>query len=319
LASRPARLRKKGVSTLVRETSLLPNDLICPLFVDENAKKPVPIPSLPGFYRHTVETAVSEVEAIMELGIPAVIVFGVPRHKDDTGSSALSGIVQDAITAIKSDVPGATVIADTCLCEYTSHGHCGIVNEAGAILNGPTLEMLRRIATSYARAGVDIVAPSGMIDGMVGAIRAQLNEEGFDGVVIMPYAAKYCSSFYAPFRDAVDSGCAFGDRSTHQMDPANSDEAIREVRLDLEEGADIVMIKPALPYLDIIYRVKKTFGVPVAAYSVSGEYAMLRAAIDTGHLTDDSIYETLLSIKRAGADMIVTYFAKEAAKKLASE
>jgi len=304
---------------LVRETSLLPRDLICPLFVDENAQKPVPIPSLPGFYRHTVETAVSEVEAIRELGIPAVIVFGVPRHKDDTGSSALSGIVQDAISAIKSDVPEATVIADTCLCEYTSHGHCGIVNEAGAILNGPTLDMLRRIAASYARAGVDIVAPSGMIDGMVGAIRTQLNEEGFDGVAIMPYAAKYCSSFYAPFRDAVDSGCAFGDRSTHQMDPANSDEAIREVRLDLEEGADIIMIKPALPYLDIIYRIKKTFGVPVAAYSVSGEYAMLRAAIDNGHLTDDSIYETLLSIKRAGADMIVTYFAKEAAKKLASE
>jgi porphobilinogen synthase len=279
----------------------------------------VPIPSLPGFFRHTVETAVSEVDAIWELGIPAVIVFGVPRHKNDTGSSALSGIVQDTISAIKSDVPEATVIADTCLCEYTSHGHCGIVNEAGAILNGPTLEMLRRIATSYARAGVDIVAPSGMIDGMVGAIRTQLNEEGFDGVAIMPYAAKYCSSFYAPFRDAVDSGCAFGDRSTHQMDPANSDEAVREVRLDLEEGADIIMIKPALPYLDIIYRIKKTFGVPVAAYSVSGEYAMLRAAIDNGHLTDDSIYETLLSIKRAGADMIVTYFAKEAAKKLASE
>jgi len=304
---------------LVRETSLLPRDLICPLFVDENAQKPVPIPSLPGFFRHTVETAVSEVDAIWELGIPAVIVFGVPRHKNDTGSSALSGIVQDTISAIKSDVPEATVIADTCLCEYTSHGHCGIVNEAGAILNGPTLEMLRRIATSYARAGVDIVAPSGMIDGMVGAIRTQLNEEGFDGVAIMPYAAKYCSSFYAPFRDAVDSGCAFGDRSTHQMDPANSDEAVREVRLDLEEGADIIMIKPALPYLDIIYRIKKTFGVPVAAYSVSGEYAMLRAAIDNGHLTDDSIYETLLSIKRAGADMIVTYFAKEAAKKLASE
>jgi porphobilinogen synthase len=279
----------------------------------------VPIPSLPGFFRHTVETAVSEVDAIWELGIPAVIVFGVPRHKNDTGSSALSGIVQDTISAIKSDVPEATVIADTCLCEYTSHGHCGIVNEAGAILNGPTLEMLRRIATSYARAGVDIVAPSGMIDGMVGAIRTQLNEEGFDGVAIMPYAAKYCSSFYAPFRDAVDSGCAFGDRSTHQMDPANSDEAVREVRLDLEEGADIIMIKPALPYLDIIYRIKKTFGVPVAAYSVSGEYAMLRSAIDNGHLTDDSIYETLLSIKRAGADMIVTYFAKEAAKKLASE
>ncbi len=279
----------------------------------------MPIPSLPGFYRHTVETAVSEAEAITELGITAVIVFGVPRYKDETGSSALSGIVQDAISAIKSDVPAATVIADVCLCEYTSHGHCGIVDEAGTILNGPTLEMLQRVATSYARAGVDIVAPSGMIDGMVGAIRTQLNEEGFDGVAIMPYAVKYYSSFYAPFRDAVDSGCAFGDRSAHQMDPANTDEAVREVRLDLEEGADIIMIKPALPYLDIIYRIKQTFGVPVAAYSVSGEYAMLRAAIGNGDLADDAIYETLLSIKRAGADMIVTYFAKEAAKRLASE
>jgi porphobilinogen synthase len=318
LASRPARLRKKGVSTLVRETSLLAGDLICPLFVDENAKKPLAIPSLPGFYRHTVETAVSEAEAITELGIPAVIVFGVPREKDETGSSALSGIVQDTIRAIKTDVSDATVIADVCLCEYTSHGHCGIVDKAGRIVDGPTLEMLRRVAASYARAGVDIVAPSGMIDGMVGAIRTRLNEEGFDGVALMPYAAKYYSSFYAPFRNAVDSGCAFGDRSTHQMDPANTDEAVREVRLDLEEGADIIMIKPALPYLDIIYRIKQTFGVPVAAYSVSGEYAMLRAAINSGHLPDDAIYETLLSMKRAGADMIVTYFAKEAAKGLSS-
>jgi porphobilinogen synthase len=319
VANRPARLRKKGVRKLVQETSLLPSDLICPLFVDENAQKPVAIPSLPGFYRHTVETAVSEVEAITELGVPAVIVFGVPRSKDETGSAALKGIVQDTISAIKTHVPAATVIADVCLCEYTSHGHCGIVNEKGTILNGPTLEMLQRVATSYARAGVDIVAPSGMIDGMVGAIRTQLNEEEFDEVAIMPYAAKYYSSFYAPFRDAVDSGCAFGDRSTHQMDPANADEAVREVRLDLEEGADIIMIKPALPYLDIIYRIKRTFGVPVAAYSVSGEYAMLRAAIDNGSLTNDAIFETLLSIKRAGADMIVTYFAKEAAKTLASE
>jgi porphobilinogen synthase len=319
VVNRPARLRKKGVRKLVRETSLLPSDLICPLFVDENAKKPIAIPSLPGFYRHTVETAVSEAEAIAELGIPAVIVFGVPRSKDETGSVALNGIVQDTISAIKTQVPAATVIADVCLCEYTSHGHCGIVNEKGTILNGPTLEMLQRVATSYARAGVDIVAPSGMIDGMVGAIRAQLNEEAFDEVAIMPYAVKYYSSFYAPFRDAVDSRCAFGDRSTHQMDPANTDEAVREVRLDLEEGADIIMIKPALPYLDIIYRIKRTFGVPVAAYSVSGEYAMLRAAIDNGNLTNDAIFETLLSIKRAGADMIVTYFAKEAAKTLASE
>ncbi len=319
MANRPARLRKKGVRKLVRETSLLPSDLICPLFVDENAQEPIAIPSMPGFYRHTVDTAVSEAEIITELGIPAVIVFGVPQFKDETGSSALSGIVQDTISAIKTHVPAATVIADVCLCEYTSHGHCGIVNETGTIVNGPTLEMLQHVATSYARAGVDIVAPSGMIDGMVGAIRAQLNDEWFDEVAIMPYSAKYYSSFYEPFRDAVDSGCAFGDRSTHQMDPANSDEAIREVSLDLEEGADIIMIKPALPYLDIIYRIKQEFGVPVAAYSVSGEYAMLRTAIDSGRLTSDAIFETLLSIKRAGADMIVTYFAKEAAETLALE
>jgi porphobilinogen synthase len=319
VAGRPARLRKKGISTLIRETSLHPHDLICPLFVDENLRSPVLIPSLPGFSRHTVETAIVEAEEVTKLGIPAVIVFGVPRHKDETGSSALSGIVQDTISAIKANVPKATVIADTCLCEYTSHGHCGIVDEAGTIRRDPTLEMLQRVAASYARAGVDIVAPSGMIDGMVGAIRTKLDEEGFDAVALMPYAAKYCSTFYAPFRNAVDSGCAFGDRSAHQMDPANTNEAVREVRLDLEEGADIIMIKPALPYLDIIYRIKHTFGVPVAAYSVSGEYAMLRSAIDNGHLTDEAIYETLLSIKRAGADMIVTYFAKEAAKRLASQ
>ena len=315
----PARLRKKGISTLVRETSLHTHDLICPLFVDENLRAPVPIPSLSGFSRHTLETAIIEVEEVTELGIPAVIVFGVPRHKDDTGSSALNGIVQETISAIKANVSKATVIADTCLCEYTSHGHCGIVDGAGTIRTRPTLEMLQGVATSYARAGVDIVAPSGMIDGMVGAIRAKLDEQGFDGVTLMPYAVKYCSSFYAPFRDAVDSGCAFGDRSAHQMDPANTDEAVREVRLDLEEGADMIMIKPALPYLDIIYRIKQTFGVPVAAYSVSGEYAMLRSAIDSGYLTDDAVYETLLSIKRAGADMIVTYFAKETAKRLASQ
>jgi len=319
VANRPTRLRKKGVRRLVRETSLHPDDLICPLFVDENAQKPEAIPSLPGFYRHTVETAVTEIETISELDIPAVIVFGVPRSKDETGSSALSGIVQDTISAIKTQVPATTVIADVCLCEYTSHGHCGIINETGTILNGPTLEMLQRVATSYAHAGVDIVAPSGMIDGMVGAIRTRLNDEWFDDVAIMPYSAKYCSSFYEPFRDTVDSGCTFGDRSAYQMDPANTDEAVREVRLDLEEGADIIMIKPALPYLDIIYRIKQAFGVPVAAYSVSGEYAMLRAAIDNGSLTRDAIFETLLSIKRAGADMIITYFAKEAAMMLASE
>jgi len=315
---RPARLRQKGIRTLVRETSLQAQDLICPLFVDENLRTPAPIRSLPGFCRHTVETAVREAADILELGIPAVIVFGVPRDKDETGSSALSGVVQDTISAIKTSVPELTIIADTCLCEYTSHGHCGIIDEAGVIRTEPTLDMLQRIATSYARAGVDIVAPSGMIDGMVGAIRSKLDEERFDAVSLMPYAVKYCSSFYDPFRDTVDSKCTFGDRSAYQMDPANSNEAVREVRLDLEEGADIIMIKPALPYLDIIYRVKQTFDVPIAAYSVSGEYAMLRAAIDKGQLTDEAIFETLLSIKRAGADMIISYFAKEAASGLAS-
>jgi porphobilinogen synthase len=319
VTNRPERLRKKGIRTLVRETSLLTRDLICPIFVDENARKPVAIRSLPTFYRHTVESAVTEAETVANLGIHAIILFGVPRRKDETGSSALSGIVQDTVSAIKKNVPELTVIADVCLCEYTSHGHCGILDETGAILNGPTLSMLQRVAVSYARAGVDVVAPSGMIDGMVGAIRTKLDEEGFEGVALMPYAAKYCSSFYTPFRDAVDSACAFGDRSTHQLDPANSDEALREVRLDLEEGADIIMIKPALSYLDIIYRVKQTFAVPLAAYSVSGEYAMLQAAISNGHLAEDAIIETLLSIKRAGADIIVTYFAKEAAKRLSSK
>jgi porphobilinogen synthase len=319
VTNRPERLRKKGIRTLVRETSLLTRDLICPIFVDENTRKPAAISSLPTFYRHTVESAVAEAETVANLGIPAIILFGVPRRKDETGSSALSGIVQDTISAIKKNVPELTVIADVCLCEYTSHGHCGILDETGAIVNGPTLGMLQRVAVSYARAGVDVVAPSGMIDGMVGAIRTKLDEEGFEGVALMPYAAKYCSSFYTPFRDAVDSACAFGDRSTHQLDPANSDEALREVRLDLEEGADIIMIKPALSYLDIIYRVKQTFAVPLAAYSVSGEYVMLQAAISNGHLAEDAIIETLLSIKRAGADIIVTYFAKEAAKRLSSK
>ena len=316
MAHRPSRLRKQGLATLVRETSLRVDDLICPLFVDENLREPVEIPSLPGFCRHTVETAVREAEEIADLGLPAIILFGVPRHKDESGSSALSGIVQDTISDVKRLVPSVTIIADVCLCEYTAHGHCGIVNERGEILGGPTLEVLKRVAVSYAEAGVDVVAPSGMIDGMVNAIRTGLDSEGFDRVAIMSYAAKYCSGFYAPFRNAVDSACAFGDRSAHQMDPANTNEAIREVSLDVSEGADIVLIKPALPYLDIIYRVKQTFAVPVAAYSVSGEYAMLRSAMANGSLERDVIHESLLAIKRAGADMIITYFAKEAATDL---
>ncbi len=315
---RPSRLRRKGVATLVRETSFGLDDLICPLFVDENLERPVKITSLPGFYRHTVESAAAEAGTIADLGIPALLVFGVPHSKDDTGSAALSGVVQDAISEIKRDVPKITVIADVCLCEYTSHAHCGILDEKGIIQDEPTLEMLARVAVTYAEAGVDIVAPSGMIDGLVAAIRTRLDERGYTHTPIMSYATKYCSSFYEPFRDAVDSSCAFGDRSQHQMDPANTDEALREARLDVREGADIIMVKPALSYLDIVYRIKRAFAVPVAVYSVSGEYCMLHAAITNHGLNPDIIHETLLSMRRAGADMIVTYFAKDVARRLSS-
>ncbi|MGZ4930149.1 MAG: porphobilinogen synthase [Halobacteriota archaeon] len=313
---RPSRLRRKGVATLARETSLRRDDLICPLFVDENLDRPVKIASLPGFYRHTVESAVLEAGAVADLGLPAIFIFGVPRYKDEAGSAALSGVVQNTISEIKAQVPELTIIADVCMCEYTSHGHCGIINKNGTIANEPTLEMLKRIAITYAEAGVDVVAPSGMIDGMVAAIRSGLDERGIEHVPIMSYSAKYCSSFYEPFRDAVDSSCSFGDRSQQQMDPANTEEAIREVRLDIDEGADIIMIKPALSYLDIVYRVKHTFTIPVAAFSVSGEYLMLHTAITNNGLPSGVIHETLLSIRRAGADMIVTYFAKEVAPNL---
>lgn len=316
MVHRPSRLRRKGIATLVRETSLRRDDLICPLFVDENLERPAKIASLPGFYRNTVESAVHEAGTIADLGLPAILVFGVPRYKDETGSAALSGVVQDTICEIKAQAPGVTIIADLCLCEYTSHGHCGVVDETGAIVDEPTLEMLRRVAVTYAVAGVDVVAPSGMVDGMVAAIRGGLDERGFERIPIMSYAAKYCSNFYGPFREAVDSSCTFGDRSQQQMDPANTEEAIREVRLDLSEGADIIMIKPALSYLDIIYRIKQAFPIPIAAYSVSGEYLMLHKAITNNSLRPDVIHETLLSIRRAGADMIVTYFAKEAARNL---
>ncbi len=315
---RPSRLRRKGIATLVRETSLRLDDLICPLFVDENLEGPAKIASLPGFYRHTSESAVCEAGAIADLGLPALLVFGVPRSKDQTGSTALSGVVQDTISEIKRQVPNIVVIADVCLCEYTSHGHCGVIDEKGVIKDDPTLAMLTRLAVTYAEAGVDVLAPSGMIDGMVAAIRTGLDAQGFTRVPIMSYATKYCSSFYEPFRDAVNSSCAFGDRSQYQMDPANTDEALRETRLDLQEGADVIMVKPALAYLDIIYRIKHTFSVPVAAYSVSGEYGMLHAAIANNSLPPDSVQETLLSMWRAGADMIVTYFAKDAAQYLSS-
>lgn len=310
------RLRRRGVAEMIRETRLENDNLIYPIIVDGTIKDPTEIVSLPGLFRHTTETAVSEAAKVSELGVPAIILFGVPSYKDETGSSALTGIVQNSIREIKRQIPRLVVIADVCLCEYTSHGHCGLVDQEGNIAVDPTLSMLQTIALSYAKAGIDMIAPSGMIDNMVGAIRTSLDENGFTHVPIMSYSAKYNSKFYGPFREAVQSTYKFGNRSAHQMDPANSDEAMREVALDIEEGADIVMVKPALPYLDIIYRIKTSFEVPVAAYNVSGEYAMLKSAINLQYLDDTVIYEVLLSIKRAGADMIITYFAKDIATTL---
>lgn len=316
---RMRRLRKPKVRRMVRETQLAVDDLIYPLFVDERTDKAIPIASMPGQSRFPLNALNKEVEGIVELGIPAIILFGIPKKKDEFGSEAYNsrGIVQSATRLIKQSFDDEVVIiTDLCLCEYTSHGHCGLVDEkTKAILNDPTLEILGKIAVSQAEAGADIVAPSGMMDGMVKAIRSALDEAGYRDTIIMSYAAKYNSNFYAPFREAAESSYAFGDRSTYQMDFANSDEALREVALDLEEGADIVMVKPALAYLDVIYRVKQEFKVPVAAYNVSGEYSMIKAAGEKGWLKEQAIVmEVLTSIKRAGADMILTYFAKEIAK-----
>jgi len=315
--SRMRRLRQPKIRDLVRETELTPNDLVYPMFVGEADTKPVEIKSMPGQFRYPLSRMADEAKAVAELGIPAVILFGIPSHKDEVGSSAYdsNGVIQKAVMAIKDELGDELlVITDVCLCEYMTHGHCGIV-ENGKILNDPTLELLAKTAVSHARAGADIVAPSGMMDGMVDAIRTALDDEGFQDTLIMSYAVKYASSFYGPFREAAESGYAFGDRTTHQMDPANSDEALREVGLDIAEGADIVMVKPALPYLDILYRVKSEFGVPTAAYNVSGEYAMLKAASQKGWLDEKAaVMESLLAIKRAGADMILTYFAKDAAE-----
>jgi porphobilinogen synthase len=315
------RLRKGKIRNLVRETTLSIDDLVQPIFVDETIDSPVEIPSMPGIYKFPLSEVVKEAKGITELGIPAVILFGVPTSKDEEGSSSYgeTDVVQKATRMIKTELEDRlVVITDVCMCEYTSHGHCGIIDfETKEILNDPTLEIIGKIAVSHAKAGADIVAPSGMMDGMVGTIRAALDLNGFNNVPIMSYAAKYFSTFYGPFRDAAESGCTFGDRSTHQMDPANSDEALREVTLDITEGADIIMVKPALPYLDIIYRVKTEFGMPTAAYNVSGEYAMIKAAAANGWLDEKkAIYESLIAIKRAGADIIITYFAKDAARML---
>jgi len=315
---RMRRLRRERLRDLFRETKLSKEDLIMPIFVDENISSPKEIPSMPDYYRIPIEMTADEVGKAMELGIKAFILFGIPSYKDDLGSSAYddNGVIQRALREIKRNHEDAVLITDVCLCEYTTHGHCGIV-KGREILNDATLPILEKIAVSHAKAGADIVAPSGMMDGMVKAIRDSLDENGFENVLIMSYAAKYASSFYSPFRDAAESGYKFGDRKSYQMDIHNSDEALREVELDLKEGADIVMVKPALCYLDVLRRVKETFRVPTAAYNVSGEYSMVKAASKMGWLNErDVIYEILVSIKRAGADLIITYHAKDVAEHL---
>lgn len=310
--------RNERIRRLVRETSLGVDDLIYPLFVCPGKGVRNPISSMVGQFQLSIDQVVEEVKETEGLGIPGVILFGIPEGKDEMGSEAYSddGIIQRAIRAIKEEYPDCLVITDVCLCEYTSHGHCGVV-EGDEILNDPTLELLTKQALSHVRAGADMVAPSDMMDGRGGAIRKGLDENGYSEIPIMAYSAKFCSSYYGPFREAAESTPQFGDRRSYQMDFANAQEALREVRLDIQEGADLVMVKPALPYLDIICRVKEEFGVPVAAYNVSGEYAMIKAAAQLGWIDGErAMMESLLSIKRAGADIILTYFAKEVAKRI---
>jgi porphobilinogen synthase len=317
---RSRRLRKnEKLRQLVRETTLSAGNLIYPLFVVPGTNIVRPVSSMPGVAQLSVDRAVLECRDAAALGIPAVILFGIPETKDALGSEAAisGGVVQQAVRTIKDNVPDLLVVTDVCLCEYTDHGHCGLIKN-GAIDNDSTLELLAQEALSHAEAGADIVAPSDMMDGRVRAIRRVLDSKGFDQVVIMAYAAKYASGFYGPFREAAESTPQFGDRRSYQMDPANTDEALREVELDIQEGADIVMVKPALAYLDVIYRVKEQFGYPVAAYNVSGEYSMIKAAGINGWIDEERIMlEVLLSIRRAGADMILTYFAKQLARALA--
>jgi len=305
---------------MVRETTLSPRNFIYPLFVvpGENVRRE--IGSMPGVFQQSIDNIVRECEKLVPLDIPAVILFGIPETKDETGSGAYDehGIVQETIRAIKKHVPDIAVITDVCLCEYTSHGHCGIVRD-GIIQNDESIELLAKEALTHVQAGADMVAPSDMFDGRISAIRSRLDENGFVDTPIMSYAAKYASGFYGPFREAAESTPQFGDRRSHQMDPSNTEEALREVALDLREGADIVMVKPALSYLDVIHRVKETFGVPTAAYNVSGEYSMIKAAARADMIDGDRVMmEVLTSIRRAGADLIITYFAKDAARLLRS-
>jgi porphobilinogen synthase len=319
LTHRPRRLRRTpALRALVRETRLSPEQLVYPLFVCEGEGVRREVGSMPGVFQLSVDEAVAEARAAHADGVAGVLLFGLPSAKDAEGSAAWDdeAPVQRAVRAIVAGVPDLLVITDVCLCEYTSHGHCGLL-DGETILNDASVERLVRAAVSHAEAGAHVVAPSDMMDGRVGAIRAALDARGFTDVAILSYAAKYCSAFYGPFREAADSAPAFGDRRSHQMDPANVEEALREVALDLEEGADMVMVKPAVTYLDVIARVKETFGVPTAAYHVSGEYAMLKAAARNGWIDERrAMMETLLAIRRAGADIVITYYAREAARAL---
>lgn len=319
LTHRPRRLRRTAaIRALVRETRLSPDNFIYPLFVVPGDGVRREIGSMPGVFQLSVDEIVKEAAAAKADGVPGVLLFGLPPQKDavGTGASDPEGPVQTALRALKKEVPGMLAVTDVCLCEYTSHGHCGVL-DGEDIVNDATVEELARAALSHAAAGADIVAPSDMMDGRVGRIREKLDGAGFSQVAIMSYAAKYCSAFYGPFREAADSAPAFGDRRSHQMDPANVEEALREVALDLDEGADIIMVKPALHYLDVISRVKDEFGVTTAAYHVSGEYAMLKAAARNGWIDEPrAMMETLTAIRRAGADIIITYYAREAARRL---
>jgi porphobilinogen synthase len=314
--------RTAGLRGLVRETRLSPEDFVYPIFVTAGEDLKNPIASMPGIFQLSINHAVEEALKAYNLGIPAVLLFGIPDHKDEAASGAYDpeGIVQLATRAIKDAAPDLLVITDVCLCEYTSHGHCGVVaKDTGEVLNDVSLELLARTAASQAEAGADVVAPSDMMDGRVAAIRSELDNEGFENTPIMAYAAKYASAFYGPFRDAADSAPQFGDRRSYQMDPANAREALVETSLDIEEGADIVMVKPALPYLDVLRRVRETTDLPLAAYNVSGEYAMVKAAAQNGWLDEErAVIEALTGIKRAGADIIITYHAPDAVRLLSA-
>ena len=318
---RPRRLRANPtIRSMVRETSLSPADLIYPIFVKPGTGLKDEIKSMPGQYQLSLDMLPAEIDELRALGVPAVILFGLPSAKDEVGSEAYDehGIVQEAIRTIKAHDPEFYVITDVCMCEYTSHGHCGILDDTGCVINDVTIELLAKEAVTHAEAGADMVAPSDMMDGRVAAIRAALDAEGFENVPIMAYSVKYASGYYGPFRDAADSAPTFGDRQGYQMDPANAEEGMREAALDIEEGADIVMVKPALAYMDMIWRVKNEFGYPTAAYNVSGEYAMVKAAAANDWIDEKRVVlETLLGFKRAGADLILTYHAKDAARWLA--